>query len=134
MSTEQLQAEVEQKQRALTDARNKLDRHLKREQLPALRKELVGTFWKYRNSYGIGEPRKWWIYRMVMDVVDLRHVKIFEFQTDCKGKFEAEICDWATVEGWTKITRKELVDAWIKSSTNLDAGYSVALGIAVERP
>lgn len=126
---EQLDNEVNAAQFALTDARNRRDRAFKKETLPGLRDALLGKCFKTRNSYGVGRPKKWWIYRVVIEVLDTRHVKAFEFQDDGYGKIDFTIDKWSTVENWTEISPRECEQAFNRLCSTIGARYATALGI-----
>lgn len=59
--------------------REKMQKKMLREQLPALRKKYEGKCFKFRDSYGSGE--EWWLYYRVLKVRDLRYCACVSFQS-----------------------------------------------------
>lgn len=74
-------------------------------------KKLIGTYWKYSNSYGSGE--KWWIYSKIIGV-DGATLKKINYQLTTHNKADIIEQDQTSYSGrqgmdrgWTKITYRE---------------------------
>ena len=72
--------------------------------------QLVGQFFKYRNSYGGGYP-SWWLYAKVTHVKGVSPMS-FRFQTDEHGKVEIEVARHFTSSSWTPIKASEFAREW----------------------
>lgn len=75
-----------QKAKILEDLRNvngRIEELELQEQLPALKKQYEGRYFKYQNSYS--SERKWWMYVRCVKVVDTRHAVVDYFESADDG-------------------------------------------------
>lgn len=92
----------------------------KKEELPKL-KNLVGSYWKYRNSYsGPTKPEDyWWLYCRVDKLQENeRFLETTEFQIDSDGKIEIKGSHIYNADcflnGYKSIDKEEFEDAFFK--------------------
>jgi hypothetical protein len=60
-----------------------------REEMPK-RREWVGRYLKYRNSYGAGNDEKWWLYVHITGVTDRGDFEANRLQIDCEGRLDIQ--------------------------------------------
>lgn len=83
---------------------------------------LVGTYWKYRNSYSSTDKPTdyWWCYRKILSFRDQSFVTA-EFQTDKFGNHRIDRNDYVHhSQGWVKCTAKEYRTAWKRLQKKLN--------------
>lgn len=92
MRERELKATVKNLQRKLNVARQHLQHHVTKRELPKLKKQYEGKFFKYRNNYSCAETESdyWFLYRKVMKVVDWRSVDVIQFEMDKYKKISIE--------------------------------------------
>lgn len=89
------------------------------------RAELVGTFWRYFNSYSCpkGDQDRWWLYRAIYDAGD--GPREFNFQVDKDGKASVERDERHVAieirDGWEPITAEDFWGAWRNLQAHVDA-------------
>ena len=84
-------------------------------ELPGLRK-LIGTYWKYLNSYD--GNKNWWLYLHITDVNNYGDKKGLKVQIDCYGNLRIEKAEWVYIDDWIKSSREEF-DAVVKEARQL---------------
>ncbi len=72
-------------------------------------KKLVGTTWKYRNSYSCpkGKEDYWWVYRKVIDARKDGALEVFTVQIDTNAKL--------TIERETIWLPEHFVKSWLRA-------------------
>lgn len=92
MRERELKASVKNLQRKLNVARQYLQQHVTKRELPKLKKQYEGKYFKYRNNYSCPERESdyWFMYRKVMKVIDERNVDVITFQMDKYKKISIE--------------------------------------------
>lgn len=107
MKTKEEWATIYKEARAEWD---KIENKEKREQALAL----VGKCFKYRNSYGAGEKRDWWLYAIITGV-KYAWPEAFEFEMDCNGEIRITRKSHIFLNnGWTEIHKSVFLREWRK--------------------
>lgn len=79
-------------------------------------KKLIGTFWRYSNSYGSGE--RWWLYTKVLRSISSESLECLNIEKTCYDHIEIEVnhrglydSDKDLGYGYERITYKQWFDA-----------------------
>ena len=130
MTTEQTLNELtEMRDRLITrlnDLSKSEDRVINKELLPRLKKQFVGKYFRFSNSFG-GATKDWYLYSKVTDVTHVsRHhdgrlsieLKCIRFQKDCNGTItiDTETREYAH-NLYQEITESTFNKAWDKIIT-----------------
>jgi len=98
---------------------NQIDDHKTKNELPKLKKQYQGKYFKYRNCYD--SERTWWLYSYVKEVVDMAGFNGFQFQTDTYDKIDIEFNNDQSFSSLRKeITKDEFMKALSKIKKELD--------------
>lgn len=91
-------------------------------ELPALRKQYVGRYFKCKNSYSSSDE-SWFLYTYVLDVSDYPQLKVIQFEKDCYGKVSIEVsCETFSDLLGKRISEREFkkaVDNIVKKSIHV---------------
>jgi len=73
-------------------------------------RKLIGTYWKFKNSYGSGQD--WWLYTEVVGV-DGATIKKIDYQLTGRDRSEIQEQEQTSygkvMDGWSKISKKEFI-------------------------
>lgn len=90
-------------------------------ELPNLKKQYEGKFWKYENSFG-SDSDKWWYYSFCKKVINNREAIVDSFQiTPYENEFNVNDKDYFHLFG-VEITREEYIaalDEFISKCTSM---------------
>ena len=97
---------------------------------------LVGTYWKYRNSYSCPQSDKdyWWMFAKVIRIIDSGSICLLKAQIDSEDRMSVKEETWPystnpekPLSGWIEIDESEFMDAWDAIEQRLE---SYGLGCA----
>jgi len=120
MSKKELLEQKQIKLSKLSGEVEDLKREIEKEETYPRLVSLIGTGWKYRNSYSCPQkPSDYWnVYRKILAVKPNCSALVAEFSTDCHGEMTAKT-KWEChprwfPDSWTQCTDKEINAAYAR--------------------
>lgn len=109
---------------SLKEERYKVDKKLKILRDYPKYKKYIGTYWKYRSTYGSSHDKGWWLYGKVIDVTDRGDFIFIQIEKTANGVWEVTANKpWFAMpdkSGWVKSSKKEYDRAWKNMQKYLD--------------